>query len=640
LTEVLYDLPLWTRIRVQCSPALLTLLLLSPKVQARWLNVEEAGSVVENYAIEYEVAKNGSWTQTNDYTLRIQGEDAKVNDSLFPIEYNSASETVEVLEAYTLNGKEKIPVDPANIEDRDKGEAKDYDAMKVRSVVFPQVQMGSKLHIRFAIHTVKPPMENRWSDQLTLSPGQMVEKLEVTVHSELPLFFKVSDPQKLVRVRQADKFNIKITNLRPIPGWVQAEKDPYFHPGGFSYVWMTSELNWPEFMQSVAADFSAVQAEPLPKALHPWVAQAKKLRDPELQILNLMERMSREFRYFGDWRRLNGGIVPRKLSEIEKSRYGDCKDLASLLAAMLRALGIDANVALVRRGENPWVEEPDYDTPNMDRFNHAIVRARVNGQTLWLDATNPVASLHPIPDIAGRPAWVLLQTQPGYFDRLPPSESKNFVHQHEYEYRFKDLDTVTVSVNAQLKGMAAYHLANELLLEPRSEVLSESLVYFSEEQEVRNFHFAKEPDTSRVLSDMNVKLDYEASKVTYDAGKAAFFVIPDGFLSGPFYETEARESDLRLGDEPFLFLGTRRLKDTRLAQKAPQPCKIQSTWMDLERTISVDGPDVLITQNVNLKRPFVTHSEYRSKDFRNLQQEAKRCFYRSGILIESLNGAL
>ncbi len=612
----------------------LLVLLLLGTAHARWMTIEEAGSVIENYSVEHEVAASGASTQTVDYTVRVQAEDAKVSASLFTIDYNSFTDKVEILEAYSRNGDKIIPVEAAGIEDRDKGESKEYDALKIRSVVFPQVEIGSHLHIRYVIKTAKPLMEKRWSSSVTLMPGSFVEKLHVTVKSEVPLYYRVHDPQHLVTVRQHDKRQLDIVNRKRLPGWVHAEKDVFFHPAGITEVGFSTHEKWPEFFATLDKDFAAILAAPVPKPLQSWLNKAKALPLVSEQILYLMNQMSHDFRYFGDWRRHNGGVVPRTLAEIEKSRYGDCKDLASLLTALLRALKIDANVALVRRGENAWGVEPDYELPEMGHFNHAIVQVKVGTQVWWLDATNPVSSLEAYPDIAGRPAWIL-QAGQGHFARLPPALSPNFVHAHDYEYRFKSQDAVNVTVTANLRHLAPYRLANELMMAPRSGVLSETLEYFSEGQEVHSFHYTKEPQTTRTLADLTMALEYQAGRVTFDAGKAAFFVIPDGFLNATFYETETRESDLRLSGEPFVFQGVRRLKDTKMAQALPEPCQVRSEWMDLRREIKVDGRDVVILQNVDLKKPFIMHSEFRSAPFHKLQADTKKCFYRAGILVET-----
>jgi len=600
--------------------------------QARWVTREEAGSVIDSYTVEYNVQKNGAFTETVDYNVRVQAEDAKVSASLFNIDYNSATDTVEVLEAYTLNGKEKIPVEASAIEDRDKGEAKDYDAMKVRSVVFPQVEIGSRLHVKYIVKTSKPLMEGRWSVEQVLGPSMFIEKLRILVKSEVPIYSDISDPHHLITKRQKNKNTVEFINHHEIPGWVTAEKDPYFHPKNYSYIWVSTHKDWAEFFGGIAKDYAAVLNAPLPKTLQGWVKVAAKKKTAKEQILFLMEHMSRNFRYFGDWRRHNGGLVPRTLAEIEKSRYGDCKDLASLLTAMLRGLKMDAHVALVRRGENAWGHEPDYVLPDMSRFNHAIVEVKNGSEIYWLDATNPVSSLQPFPDISGRPAWIMEPA--GRFERLPDAKASDFLHVHEYQYFISNKDNVEVKINAQLKNLAPYHIANELLMAPRQEVLTDTLEYFAENNAVTAYHYTTEPTTTRAIGDMKVGLDYTASRVTFDAGKDQFFAIPDGFLAGPFYETEQRESDMHISDTPFLYQGTRRLKNAKLMQAKPEPCKVESEWMDLERRIEADGNDVVIYQNVNLKKTVITRDEFRSPAFHKLQAGTKACFYRSGVLVE------
>src|SRR5262245_37635634 len=107
------------------------------------MKIEEAGSVIEKYHLDFDVAKDGTFTESVEYVVRVQAEDAKTSASLFQIDYNALTDKVEIQEAFTMNGKEKIPVEKSAIEDRDKGEAKDYDAIKVLSIAFPQVQIGS-----------------------------------------------------------------------------------------------------------------------------------------------------------------------------------------------------------------------------------------------------------------------------------------------------------------------------------------------------------------------------------------------------------------------------------------------------------------------------------------------------------------
>jgi transglutaminase-like putative cysteine protease len=73
---------------------------------------------------------------------------------------------------------------------------------------------------------------------------------------------------------------------------------------------------------------------------------------------------------------------PYPVTQIYARRFGDCKDKASLMIALLHAAGIEAEIALVRtRSLGDVVTEP----ASIALFNHAIVY--VPKYDLWLDGT-------------------------------------------------------------------------------------------------------------------------------------------------------------------------------------------------------------------------------------------------------------
>jgi transglutaminase-like putative cysteine protease len=78
------------------------------------------------------------------------------------------------------------------------------------------------------------------------------------------------------------------------------------------------------------------------------------------------------------------GFRPRSPDAVLANRYGDCKDKATLLSALLRELGIPADFALLNRGSSTDVTFPGW------QFNHALVHVPAgNGlPEQWLDATD------------------------------------------------------------------------------------------------------------------------------------------------------------------------------------------------------------------------------------------------------------
>jgi tetratricopeptide (TPR) repeat protein len=74
--------------------------------------------------------------------------------------------------------------------------------------------------------------------------------------------------------------------------------------------------------------------------------------------------------------------VPTEGKQVIRERYGDCKDKAALLTALLSAVGIKANMVLLSgrsQGVTPFLPSP--------RFNHAIAVVQTEHGPLWVDAT-------------------------------------------------------------------------------------------------------------------------------------------------------------------------------------------------------------------------------------------------------------
>ncbi len=102
------------------------------------------------------------------------------------------------------------------------------------------------------------------------------------------------------------------------------------------------------------------------------------------------------------------GYKPRKASEVFSSGYGDCKDKANLLVALLREAGLHAHLVSAC-AEKAWVVKPDFPSPG--QFNHAIVAIEADdtiqlpavvatekmGRLLFFDPTDPHTQVGDLP---------------------------------------------------------------------------------------------------------------------------------------------------------------------------------------------------------------------------------------------------
>lgn len=109
-------------------------------------------------------------------------------------------------------------------------------------------------------------------------------------------------------------------------------------------------------------------------------ALMKESRDTRIQ--RILDAVGERIRYTG----LSLGdaaVVPRPPAVTLERRFGDCKDLATLVTGLLRAVDIDARVALVSTSLLPVLDAPGA------AFDHAIVvvPGKAGASDLWIDAT-------------------------------------------------------------------------------------------------------------------------------------------------------------------------------------------------------------------------------------------------------------
>lgn len=103
----------------------------------------------------------------------------------------------------------------------------------------------------------------------------------------------------------------------------------------------------------------------------------------EAQIGAALHWAQNSVRYFGVEYGTNSHN-PSPAQETLRRRYGDCKDKAVLLIAILRELGIPAQPALVFSGEHVALDISPY---RLHAFNHVIVHLMHDNKHHWIDPT-------------------------------------------------------------------------------------------------------------------------------------------------------------------------------------------------------------------------------------------------------------
>lgn len=98
------------------------------------------------------------------------------------------------------------------------------------------------------------------------------------------------------------------------------------------------------------------------------------------------------------------GFVPRQAKLVCSRRFGDCKDMSSLLTALLRAAGLDAYYTWIGTRDIPYKYE---DVPLPIADNHMITTLKIGGEWLFLDGTSSTCIFgFPSGFIQGKQAFV------------------------------------------------------------------------------------------------------------------------------------------------------------------------------------------------------------------------------------------
>jgi tetratricopeptide (TPR) repeat protein len=206
-------------------------------------------------------------------------------------------------------------------------------------------------------------------------------RLIVEVPAATPLNYRVRFLPDVVVKDETQAQTRRLTfDQGRLPAWVDADISlPTRQPR-----WPVVEFATGKSWQDVASAYAAV-AEP---QIHP--EQVKLLLPPSgsdrlATISALVASLHKQVRYtgveFGKAR-----LQPQTAKEVLTRHYGDCKDKAALLVAMLRAAGIEAHLALLDAGPG---EDVTADLPGVNGFDHAIVYvpAAAGNPALWIDAT-------------------------------------------------------------------------------------------------------------------------------------------------------------------------------------------------------------------------------------------------------------
>jgi len=152
----------------------------------------------------------------------------------------------------------------------------------------------------------------------------------------------------------------------------------YFTPGGVKAGMGQTFANWAEVSSWLAqlSDPQMTLDDNLAGKAKQLTANAKT----ELERIQAIGRYVQGTNYVAIQTGIGrgGGYRPHSATDVFAKSYGDCKDKANLMRAMLKAVGIKAYLVSIYSGDPTYVRE---EWPSPQQFNHCIIAVKVSDET-------------------------------------------------------------------------------------------------------------------------------------------------------------------------------------------------------------------------------------------------------------------
>ncbi len=606
-------------------------LILSSSAQARLATKSDMSSETLFYERAFDVNADGTYTETVEIKVRILTEHGKRNRATYPVRYDGGEETLKVLEAKTLLNGREYPVPPSSIEDKEIA-SNTHGFSNTRQVMlsFPHVQTNAIVHLKYERKCIRPVLKGYFSVVTGFWTDELWKQGEVKINSQIPLNMAVNDVKNRLKIDEktgpdGTKINIKLKE--PYLYSIIEERESIENDIETPFVAVSTLKSWSDISTELTPHYEKVLAQPLPPVLSSILAQAPKGGLIEDRIDYITSHIAKEFEYMGDWRTAEGRYFPQDLAAVSESRRGDCKDFATLTVALLRRMGIKADIAIVHRGIEPYFFDL-VNLPSLASFNHVIVKVTDQGVAKWIDPTNFTSFSKGIfPDIAGRKSLVLTK-ETVERDDIPGTKAEDNQIRVNLKIDFTT-DHESISGNLERKGLAAVHVTGlGLLRGSRDNADYYIMSYLTMMDRVERLKLEDYELHSRLVKDQIFNFSFEKMHKERDLIKTT---LGEAFLLNAWpndallTSTKSRFSDLSIMNLPSSMSQHRILSHGKLVGQG-LTCTVTSPWLDLVRTIADSPNGVEIRETATVKKPIITIAELRTSEFTEMQKQFGSCF--------------
>lgn len=387
-----------------------------PATAAKAQDFSKEGIVLEKVHTVYRMEADGTGARELTGRTRILADSGVKEMAVLTFTYTASNQQVDIGYVRVVKPDGSVVVTPGyNVQDMPADVSRAapmYSDIHEKHVAVKGLAVGDTLETQVTIRTLKPEVPGQFWFQYSFEKNLIIldEQLDLDVPADKAVTVASADVQPTVTSSGGRKlYHWASSNLeRPDPD-APPKSVKHWKPS----VQMTTFSSWAQ----VGAWYESLQKEPLtvtPAIQAKAAALTRGLTTNEDKVRAIFNEVALHIHYVG----LEFGIgryQPHPADDVLSNEYGDCKDKHTLLAALLKAAGIEAWPVLI-----PSSRELDPATPSPAQFDHVITLVPLAGKLLWMDSTEEVAPIGVLVSaLRDKQALAIPIDKPAFLERTP-----------------------------------------------------------------------------------------------------------------------------------------------------------------------------------------------------------------------------
>lgn len=364
------------------------------------------------------IRQEGDGTGTRQTTARIRVmADAGVKQlAVLTFTYTASNQQIDIGYVRVIKPNGTVVVTPDyNVQDLPADvtrEAPMYSDIHQKHVAVRGLGVGDTLEYQWMLRTTKPDVPGEFWLEYSFEKDLIVldEQVDLDIPADKQVTVASADVQPTITTADGRKlYHWSSSNL--------ARPDPDAPPKSVKKLKPSVQVTTFKSWEEVGAWYDSLQKDAVvvTPAIQARAAQLTKgLTSDDDKLRVIFNDVAMMIHYVA----LDFGIgryQPHTADDVLANEYGDCKDKHTLLAALLKAAGIEAWPVLISSSR-----ELDADVPSPAQFDHVITLVKLKDKTLWMDSTEEVAPIGVIlSTLRDKQALAIPVGKAAYLERTP-----------------------------------------------------------------------------------------------------------------------------------------------------------------------------------------------------------------------------